>query len=439
MKYTKKLIILICSFSFASAALGANSILLPLGDSHFLPADPKAEIELSQSGVVGIKEYVDKIEITAQKVGFVHLSLNGQAYKIQTVAKQRLNFYASLKNLLKSKMGLKAELQNGQVLVTGQCHRFEDWLDIISLAKSFRANYIFRAEWDQDLVENVKTHISQQFVKSGMPRPHLEMGPPHRLVLSNQLLGQKQELENLAQAYGLDLHFSHNLLNTDLSVRVHVTVAEVSRRLQKELGIDWPNTLTAQISPRFNSTEQLNATLKALENSGFGQILASPSLVAKSGAEAEFLAGGEFPIKVSSRGAREVHWKRHGIFLKVKPLADSAGRISLDITTEISLIDGATLVDGIPGLKTNRMNTKIDLDAAQTIVLSGLLRKDQHQEDANLPILKSIPILGRFFSNRNALAMNSELIIFLTPEIVQDSKVPDSKMPKGWKPFHDFN
>jgi pilus assembly protein CpaC len=116
----------------------------------------------------------------------------------------------------------------------------------------------------------------------------------------------------------------------------------------------------------------------------------------------------------------------------VKPLADFQGAISLEIQTEVSLIDMANAVEGIPGLKTNMVKSHFDLPGRRTIALSGLLKQELGESKEGLPYLTRIPILGALFSSQKFLKQQTELVIFVTPEI----HVPDSdekiEMPQGW-------
>ena len=129
------------------------------------------------------------------------------------------------------------------------------------------------------------------------------------------------------------------------------------------------------------------------------------------------MAGGEFPIKLTSFGSSGVTWKNYGVLLKVKPLADSTGRMSIEIETEVSALDDANKVDGIPGLLTNRMKTHFDLSTSRTIALSGLIKNDLSRQTSGLPGLSSIPILGSLFSSTDFKDNQSELVIFVTPAV----------------------
>ena len=104
--------------------------------------------------------------------------------------------------------------------------------------------------------------------------------------------------------------------------------------------------------------------------------------------------------------------------LKVKPLADFSGRMSIAIETEVSTLEPAP-PDTIPGISTTRIETHFDLVKSRTIAISGLLRNDSSQSAGGLPLLGQIPILGPLFSSRNFREKKTELVVFVTPDIVK--------------------
>jgi pilus assembly protein CpaC len=127
-----------------------------------------------------------------------------------------------------------------------------------------------------------------------------------------------------------------------------------------------------------------------------------------------------------------VIWKEHGVLLRVAPQADFQGAISLEIETEVSLLDMANAVEGIPALKSNAVKSHFDLPGRRTIALSGLLKQELGESREGLPYLSSIPGLGSLFSSRSFLKHLSELVIFVTPEIYVPENDEKIEMPAGW-------
>jgi pilus assembly protein CpaC len=232
--------------------------------------------------------------------------------------------------------------------------------------------------------------------------------------------------------FGIEIHSDDSEVALRPLVRTHVVLAEVSRSFSRDLGVKWPTEYQAQVLPQVNTDAKVMLALQALEARGQAQVLASPNLLCRSGSEARFHAGGEFPIRLASRFTQGVEWKKHGVLLNVRPQADFHGNISLAVETEISLLDAAHSVDKIPALKTNTVKSHFDLPGKRTIALSGLIRQDLSDSGEGLPFLSSLPVLGRLFGSANFQKHLSELVIFVTPEIYVPESDEPIKMPEGW-------
>ena len=171
-------------------------------------------------------------------------------------------------------------------------------------------------------------------------------------------------------------------------------------------------------------------TLNALRNNGMLKILAEPNLVAMSGFPASFLAGGEFPVpvpQVSAGGVAPtvtVQFKEFGVRLGFLPLVVDEGVIRLSVVPEVSQIDftiAVTLVAGgsaVPGLNTRRAQTTVELREGQTLAIAGLLQVTLDGSTSRIPGLGDLPVLGPFFSNTTSDRTEKELVVLVTPYIV---------------------
>lgn len=177
--------------------------------------------------------------------------------------------------------------------------------------------------------------------------------------------------------------------------------------------------------------QQLNLSISALESVGLARTLAEPNLTVISGKSGEFMAGGEFPIisGVSEEGIPTVDFKEFGISLNFSPIVISEGRISLDIQTSVSSIstEGAVLVDGfsVPSLSTKEISSSIELASGQTLMLAGLIDSETRQTVSEIPGLNRIPVLGKLFSSRDFVDSETELVVLVTPILVEPNR-PDA-------------
>ncbi|MDF3871238.1 type II and III secretion system protein family protein [Pseudomonas putida] len=167
------------------------------------------------------------------------------------------------------------------------------------------------------------------------------------------------------------------------------------------------------------------AMINALENSGFAYTLARPSLTVLSGQTASFLAGGEIPIPVPSAGSDNVsiEYKEFGVRLALTPTVISQGRITLKVAPEVSELDYSNVVTiagtQVPGLTVRRTDTSIALADGESFIISGLASNNTRSAVDRLPGLGSLPVLGAFFRNSAMRREETELLMIVTPHLVQ--------------------
>jgi pilus assembly protein CpaC len=261
------------------------------------------------------------------------------------------------------------------------------------------------------------------------------------LTLARALLGD-----------GKDAPAVVNLLNVggNHQVMLKVTVAEMARTLSREFGTNFAaliETGVGVVNPTFNggtasgatmarnvarlftsftglgALEMLEVTLDALDERGLSKVLAKPTLVARSGETANFLVGGEVPVTTSQGEFSDnltTEYKAFGVALGFTPTVLSPDRIHLRVHPEVSRID-ETLRDpvtGAPGFSTRRAATSVELADGQSFMIAGLLN-DQVTELAGVhPLFGNIPILGALFRSTSFLRQETELVIIITPVLV---------------------
>ncbi len=233
-------------------------------------------------------------------------------------------------------------------------------------------------------------------------------------------------------------------------VNLRVRIAEVSRDVVRQLGIDWSIAgdpgginfgLITRSFPVFaaefgidQSTDLLSLSasalgidfdsfINALETENLITVLAEPNLTALSGETASFLAGGEFPIPVRQEQSTTIEFKKFGVSLSFTPTVLSEKRISLRVRPEVSALSdaGAVVVEGfnVPSLTVRRAETTVELGSGQTFAIAGLISTDFGQSFSEVPGLGDIPILGELFKSEKFERGDTELVILVTPYIVQ--------------------
>ncbi|MBW6504418.1 type II and III secretion system protein family protein [bacterium] len=241
-------------------------------------------------------------------------------------------------------------------------------------------------------------------------------------------------------------------------VLLQVRVSEVNRTMAKELGFNFlfeGSTLRGNVSPpgNFNPfggdastvpavafSDALNAFvakpgafpdfavfLRALHDKGGLKTLAEPNLVVANGSLGHFLVGGEFPVIISTSSgggtSPTVTYREFGIKLDFEPKISPNGEIFLHVSQEVSELDfanGVTLSGfRIPGLKSRKAESGLQLADGQTFVLAGLLDNKVQKTVSKFPLLGDIPILGALFRSTRYQNNETELMVMVTPKIVR--------------------
>ena len=183
--------------------------------------------------------------------------------------------------------------------------------------------------------------------------------------------------------------------------------------------------------------------IHVLQSRGEFKSLAEPNLLTLPGQEASFLAGGEFPFPVvqgGQLGAVTIVWKEFGVRLKFTPTITEGGSIRLHVAPEVSSLDFANALTlggfQIPSILTRRAETDVELREGQHLAIAGLLDNNWLNNVTKIPILGDLPILGVFFRSRDAKQNRSELLVVVTPLLVEagdKSPALPTGEPDQWK------
>lgn len=422
-------------FSFLLVLLyssGVSGLELKVGDSIHLPVLTQSKIHIGSRRILTAIDQGDKVLLIGKKAGETVITLDGKTLKVKVHEPSSSHLFDDLKALFKKRMGLKVKWKKSRVVVHGDIHVFEDWLEISQLARKWRAPYEFTARPNQRVLREATKHFQSQASTLHIGSFQISDETPLKVFVNSKDKDSFKRATELFESFGMRVEKSQDLINVKPLIKTSVILAEVSRQASQSLGIQFPAQAEGQLLPELKGPESLMVSLKALESKGLGKVLASPTLNCRSGASAEFHAGGEFPIRLTGYRRQAVEWKKHGVVLKVKPRADRLGAIQLSIETEISLIDSTQIVDGLPALKTNRVSSHFDLKGKNTIALSGLIQETWGRGQSGLLGLSRIPVLGALFRSQDFLNHKSELVVFVTPEVIDTETKGEIRWPKGW-------
>ena len=198
----------------------------------------------------------------------------------------------------------------------------------------------------------------------------------------------------------------------------------------------------------YSSRLNIGATLQDLETLQVAQILAEPNITTMSGEKANFLAGGEFPFPVvqsSSTGAPVISlmFKPYGVKIEFLPIVNDDGTIDLKVAPEVSALDyvNAVNISGytIPAISSRRADTEVVLKNGQTFAIAGLLDKRTTDLYSKTPGVASVPILGQLFKSKNVNHSDSELMVMVTPYVVDPISDPATTPSEMERPIPLLN
>jgi len=392
-----------------------------------LPCDPLTRVAVGNGKLLSVSTLTRQIVMVADAPGTTDVYLwekNGRqiAYHVNITAADNLQIFTDLQGLLTEFPGVTARTTGRQVVLSGNA----------STGELKRLNLAIRAyPGVVNLVRPDTVAMKRMVVLD------VQVVDFSKNALDN--LGINWQTSIVGPAVGLVGDFVNNSL---------YRLGDVTQGGQAGNALNGPQGGLSGLPlnvPPFSSyagivssiTSQINL---AVQN-GQAYILANPRLVTRSGGTATFLAGGEVPIPVSAGfGAVSVTYKNYGVKLKIQPDVDHQGNILATVDTAISQINPALTVQGYPAFLTRKTDSVVNVHSGQTIVLSGLIHATGANSINKLPWLGDIPILGTLFRDTQFQHNQSELVIFVTPEVINpNSPVNRAMIRQGRQDITRFN
>jgi len=283
---------------------------------------------------------------------------------------------------------------------------------------------------------------------------------PSGLVVSGQVAtpADAARAMELARAFLTDKQTADNrlLVASSTQISLHVRIAEMSRSVSRELGVNWqaipglgatasialatanPVTAVAAAANSLTGTSIVGRTnisgiIDALAQDNLVHLLAEPNLTTMSGEPASFLVGGEFPIPISQQnGSITIEFKQYGVNLSFVPTVMSDGRINVHVRPEVSELTNQGAVQltsgnnsiSVPALIVRRADTTVEVGSGDSFAIAGLLQESVTHSTSAVPLLGELPILGALFRSDSFQRNESELVIIVTPYVVRPVSDP---------------
>lgn len=293
----------------------------------------------------------------------------------------------------------------------------------------------------QDLVKMATRYLPRQLIEDNQG-DMVELGRNYVLnrmaVAGSNQVNIRVRIAEVAREATKTLGLNTNVANPDL-------FGDVDMSFGFDAGVSLAGAAgTGGLGTTWGATS-ITTALDALVEDGLATVLSEPNLTALSGETATFLAGGEFPIPVpNSDGDTTIEFREYGVRLSFTPTVLSGNRISMRVRPEVSDRDDSLAVSfsggSIPGLRTRRTETSIELGSGQSFAIAGLIQNNTSQSQEKFPGLGDLPVIGALFRSDRFIHNQSELVIVVTPYLVKPVSANQVMLPTdGFVPPNDID
>ena len=275
---------------------------------------------------------------------------------------------------------------------------------------------------DSDIEDNSGGEIGGAKIQGkGQVIDLLHMLHPTQVRLEAQVIAiRPQDRQNLGIQYGT---------NPDSDPGVFYA----GQSYNNNEGRSFQNNPVRWVTDRFSN---INMSIQALVKQDKAKILSRPSITTMSGEEATIQVGGEIPYTTRSDDNPVVKFKNYGIILQLKPVVDADDRITSSVHAEVSNMSGES-VDGQPILDRRRADSVVIMRSGSTMIIGGLMDSSEQKTVTKFPFLGDIPIIGEFFKYTSKSKDKQELIILVTPYLVDEEETSQAKMSDSMKDLYD--
>ena len=393
----------------------SQSLQLVSGKSIVLHSDTSVtRISIANPDVADFKLLSpNEIYITAKAAGTTNLTMwrNNRVSAIfdLDVVYDISRFKQQLEQILPDENDLRVNFSNDSITLSGKVSNAANLSQALSLAKAFAP---------EGNIQNL-----------------IQVGGVHQVMLEIRVAEMSK---SLTKRLGINLAYTRG---DDFAVSTLGGLSQVVKATDAVLGSDGVGfAYSPAVSALFRfgvGSATWTGFLDALREDGLVKILAEPTLITLSGQTANFLAGGEFPVPVpQGLGTVAIEYKPFGVGLVFTPTVLSKNKINLQVSPEVSELDftNALVLQGytIPGIRTRRTSTTIELGDGQSFAIAGLLRESVRTINSKYPLLGDIPILGALFQSKEFQKEESELIIIATPHLVKPMNMAKQSPPTDY-------
>jgi len=408
------------SFIFSDSKLTKHNQMY-VGESIYLDATNIKKITVSNSKLLKVDKLAsNKLIINARRKGSSSILINYKdtndaiTYHFNIMSAEVYKRYIAINARLR-------ELKNVEVKIAGEYLYFTGYVDnqdeldlVVSLASSNKNNInlvkLSKASYnlrEQEIYNNLSTLKLFDIEFKNLDNV---------CFIKGTCKNEKEKEAVLAYINKVLPACNIDIVIIPYQVDLNIKIIETSRTVLNEFGLKLPETYELTRKTVISNIE-IDSILHINNLKGYIKTIANPALSSNNGETAVFHAGGEFPIKLTTRYEANLSWKQYGVILKFTPNVINEYTLSIKIETEFSSIDNSKTVDNLPGLSKKNVNTMITVETGKSLLISGMLKKSASKVNSSYPIINRIPIISNIFSYDRKNFEDSELAMIITPNI----------------------
>lgn len=222
-------------------------------------------------------------------------------------------------------------------------------------------------------------------------------------------------------------------------IEISARIAQVQNASEKQLGVQWQGQLSGKTLSTASGLVDLATTtatsglsfalaknddllaldLSFLESSGLANIVSEPKIVTAEGQMARIESGTEVPYQTSDDDGTRVEFKQAGLTLEVVPFVKMGDKVQLSLKIHQDAV--GEMYNGVPSIETNRINTQVLVGNEETLILGGIYRDEVWESMSKVPFLGDLPLVGGLFRQQSQRQEKVELLVFITPKLLQMS------------------
>jgi Flp pilus assembly secretin CpaC len=408
----------------------AEERILGVGEQDSFPIEAGTKFSIGNPEVLSarnlrIDEERNMLLVRAKRSGYSDLVLisSGQNRKIsyRVGGKKTISTERNLSAAIRRAGNLEVIPGEGKVVVRGEAAGVDELNLVQSMADPSPRGVVNLARLNPLARDGAAAKIRLVLAGAGLDGIRVKTAGD-RIWLEGELAHQEDAELALALAREVFLSAASRIkvpFEQEGVVRFRVRILELVKSGNHSTGVLWNTSVPKIVSIHQRLTKgtvSLDATLNLLARKGFARMLSEPVITVNSRGQAELRVGGEFPVPLKTKNQMSVVWKPYGLSLKIEVPGSGKNLVRTKMAVEVSSIDPSNAIEGIPGIKLNKMDTTVDLRKSRTIFLSGLLEDQRGESLQGLPLLMDIPIFGALFRSRDFQERRTELVIAITAE-----------------------